>query len=95
MAMAVTGHRISDTAPDQRPRERLLRLGPETLTDTEVVAVLLGSGRPGAQVVGRAGELLQRCGGPAALMTALPDSLARATGVGGHSGDGQPRSRNH
>lgn len=35
---------IATWPPDERPRERLLRYGPETLTDGQLLAILLGSG---------------------------------------------------
>lgn len=36
--------RIHEIPLEDRPRERLLRLGPSTLTDQELLAVMLGSG---------------------------------------------------
>jgi DNA repair protein RadC len=48
---------------DERPRERLLRLGPEELSDTELVAILLGTGRKGQSVIELARALLHHCEG--------------------------------
>ncbi len=45
---------MSDVAADQRPRERLLRLGSHALTDAELVAVLMGTGRPGENALEKA-----------------------------------------
>jgi len=42
----------------QRPRERLARLGPEALTDAELLALLLRTGAAGRDAVGLAGDLL-------------------------------------
>ena len=36
--------------PSQRPRERCLSLGPEALSETELIALLLGTGRAGEDV---------------------------------------------
>src|SRR2546426_5612947 len=38
---------IETWPPDERPRERLLRYGPETLTDGQLLAILLGTGCEG------------------------------------------------
>lgn len=39
---------IREIPRDERPRERLLRCGPQALSDAELLAILLRSGRPGA-----------------------------------------------
>jgi DNA repair protein RadC len=46
---------------DERPRERLLKLGPEKLTDAELLAILLGTGIKGQSVIELARELLHHC----------------------------------
>lgn len=45
----------------ERPREKLLRLGPEQLTDAELVAILLRTGIPGKSVIELAERLLHHC----------------------------------
>src|SRR5947199_10768108 len=42
---------IETWPPDERPRERLLRYGPETLTDGQLLAILLGTGCEGWTVM--------------------------------------------
>ena len=37
----VTGHRIRDMHEDERPRERLLAYGPSSLSNAELLAILL------------------------------------------------------
>ncbi len=49
---------IADLPIEERPRERLLLQGPQSLTDTELVAVLLGSGTRGRSAISLARELL-------------------------------------
>jgi DNA repair protein RadC len=49
---------IRDLPLDDRPRERLLMHGPETLSNAELVALLLGSGVPGKNAIQLARELL-------------------------------------
>lgn len=44
-----------------RPRERLMRLGPEQLTDVELLAILLGTGAKGQSVIEVARDLLHHC----------------------------------
>ena len=36
--------RFSDWHPDDRPREKMITKGPGSLSDTELIAILLGSG---------------------------------------------------
>jgi DNA repair protein RadC len=47
-----------DLAPDQRPRERLISKGAASLSDVELLAVLLNTGIRGKNVSELAGELL-------------------------------------
>lgn len=51
--------KLSETLPENRPREKLLARGPEGLTDVELLAVLLGTGTRGQDVLGLASRLLQ------------------------------------
>ena len=56
----------------ERPRERLLGLGPGALTDAELLAVLLRSGVAGQSVLDLARHLLSRFGGCAGVLAATP-----------------------
>jgi DNA repair protein RadC len=71
---------IADLPPDDRPRERLLTHGPETLSDAELVAILLGSGLPGKNAIQLARELLSE--GMPALRGRDPRLLEHVRGVG-------------
>ncbi|GIG38097.1 UPF0758 protein [Cellulomonas pakistanensis] len=73
---------LADLDPDQRPRERMLRLGADALSDVELVALLLGSGRRGASALDAARDLLVAHGGLAGLADAGPPALLRSPGVG-------------
>jgi DNA repair protein RadC len=73
---------IADLEPDQRPRERMLRLGADALSDVELVALLLGSGRRGSGALETARELVAASGGLARLAHADAADLARTPGVG-------------
>jgi DNA repair protein RadC len=73
---------LADLDPDQRPRERLLRHGPDALSDAELVALLLGSGRRGRGAVALAEDLLAAHGGLPGLSRTVPDDLTSTPGVG-------------
>ena len=49
--------RISDIPEQDRPREKLLAKGARALSDQELLAVLLGKGTPGMDVMALAGKL--------------------------------------
>ncbi|MGE3151029.1 MAG: DNA repair protein RadC [Nitrospiraceae bacterium] len=51
--------RISDIPEQDRPREKLLRKGPSALTDQELLAVLLGKGTLGMDVMTLAAKLVK------------------------------------
>lgn len=62
---------------EERPRERLLEQGAAALSDAELVAVLLRTGRVGASVKEIALELVTEAGGLAGLVGATHQSLRR------------------
>lgn len=49
---------IRDLPRDDRPRERLMKHGAETLSDAELVAIILGSGRRGRNAIQVARDIL-------------------------------------
>jgi len=65
-----------------RPRERLMKLGTQALTDTELLAVLLGTGMKGVPVLSLAAQLLKQCGGLKALLARDTDELMTMPGLG-------------
>lgn len=50
--------RIKDLPPRERPRERLLRMGPDVLSTPELLALLIGSGTSNESALGLARRLL-------------------------------------
>ncbi|MEO9255095.1 MAG: UPF0758 domain-containing protein, partial [Tepidiformaceae bacterium] len=68
---------MREFSDDERPRERLLKHGPEVLSDAELVAIVLGSGLPGENVVDMARALLDGLGGLEGLVRADVKSLQR------------------
>ncbi|MEU1985313.1 DNA repair protein RadC [Nocardia sp. NPDC019395] len=73
---------ITDLPRAQRPRERLCALGPQALSDGELLALLLGQGKRGASAVELALTLLAEFGGVSGLASARPEELVRLCGVG-------------
>jgi DNA repair protein RadC len=54
-----TAHfRIKDWPSEERPREKLIRRGPEALSDAELLAILVRSGTGGASAIDIAREIL-------------------------------------
>jgi DNA repair protein RadC len=73
---------MRDFAGDERPRERLLEHGAETLSDGELLAIILRSGTAGENVVDMARNLLDQFGGLDGMLRAGPKALQRAKGLG-------------
>ena len=71
---------IADMPADERPRERMLMHGAETLSDAELLAVLLGSGLRGKNAIQLGRELLSE--GFGALVRCDVEQLAKRSGVG-------------
>jgi DNA repair protein RadC len=65
----------------ERPREKLLARGSTTLSDAELLAVLLGSGVRGKDAIALGRELLAGAGSLGALL-GRPDRSVRAVGLG-------------
>lgn len=55
-------HRIHDMPEDDRPRERLLRLGPGALSDAELLAIFINTGVKGENAIQVANRLLREVG---------------------------------
>jgi DNA repair protein RadC len=66
----------------ERPRERLVTHGPSGLSSSELLAVLLGTGRVGASSIDVANDLLSRHGSLAELARADPLELCAMAGIG-------------
>jgi len=73
---------IKDMPPNLRPRERLIRDGPEFLSEIDLLAILLGSGTGEASVLELAAQVLSRFGGLKGLGAASCEELATVRGVG-------------
>ena len=67
---------------EARPREKLLQHGAASLSDPELLALLLRTGVRGQGVLQMAGAVLARFGGFAALLHAEPADLKCVKGMG-------------
>jgi len=72
-----TDYMIRELPQGERPRERLLQQGGSSLADSELLAVLIRTGRRGASAIQMAMDVLRESGGLSGLLTATPHSLRR------------------
>ena len=75
--------RIQDLPVDDRPRERLARVGAAALSNEELLALLLGSGTRGESALDRARKLLAAHGGLAGFAALSGAELRRERGIKG------------
>lgn len=73
---------IRDWPIDQRPREKLINEGASTLSDAELMAVILGSGTRGKSAVHLAQELINTFGDLRAVLASDFDQLRGIKGLG-------------
>lgn len=75
--------RINQLPAGEKPREKLLRDGPEGLSTVEVLAVLLGTGTRSKSVMDLAGEVLAMdARGLRYLAECSPEDLKKVSGMG-------------
>jgi DNA repair protein RadC len=75
-------YRITDLHETERPRERLEQLGPQALSNAELIAILLRVGVPGENAVQVGQRLLQQFGGLSGLHRAPFEDLVNQHGIG-------------
>lgn len=68
--------------PNERPRERMLTYGAASLSNAELIAILLRTGTATDNVLQVAEQVLVRCGGLAGLMRASHTDLMKIDGLG-------------
>lgn len=72
--------KLKDTPIANRPREKLLKNGPESLTKSELLAILLGSGIKGKNVKQLASHVIEKFGGN--LLQTKVEDLRKIPGIG-------------
>jgi DNA repair protein RadC len=75
-------YRITDLEESERPRERLARLGPQVLSNPELLAILLRVGVPGENAVQVGQRLLNVFGGISGLHRTPFEELCKQHGIG-------------
>ena len=75
-------NRLRELAAGERPQERLVRLGPGALSDTELLAMLLRNGTRGQDVMTLAARLLTEAGTLAGLMAWREPEFRKLKGIG-------------
>ena len=75
-------YRIADIEAEDRPRERLARLGAQSLTNAELIAILLRVGVAGENVVQLSQRLLTQFEGLYGLRRASFEEVSAVRGVG-------------
>jgi DNA repair protein RadC len=75
-------YRITDLAEDDRPRERLAKLGAQVLSNPELLAILLRVGIPGENAVQVGQRLLSIFNGLTGLHKASFEDLCEQNGIG-------------
>lgn len=74
---------IKEWAPDDRPREKLMQKGPDALSNSELLAILLGSGTRTRSALEVAKDILGRAGNNLDVLGKLSVAeLMQADGVG-------------
>lgn len=73
---------VKELPLDDRPREKLIMRGAQNLTDAEIIAILLRTGKKGTSVIEISRELIKSEGNLAMLATKTVDSLQKVSGIG-------------
>lgn len=75
--------KIKDLCPDDTPREKMLRSGARTLSNAELLALLIGSGTSEKNATDVAREVLSASEGQLVLLSAMPiERLMLQKGIG-------------
>jgi len=73
---------VRDLPKTERPRERLIKLGPEALSAQELLALIIARGIPGKSVMNIAQELLSKFGNIKEVSEATIEQLCEIRGIG-------------
>lgn len=76
--------RIADMSRDDRPREKALKFGIRSLSDTELLAILIGGGLVGKSVIDLSKEIYNAAGNDLSQIarTSIKDLCSRHKGIG-------------
>ncbi len=75
--------KIKELCEAERPREKMLAMGPTALTNGELLAILIGNGTKGSSAVDVGQKLLSACEGKLpVLFNKTPEQLGKIPGIG-------------
>jgi DNA repair protein RadC len=80
--MIETSHQIKKWPKKERPRERLLQHGPDSLTEAELLGILIGKGTRNKTAIDLARQLLDRYESLQELFARSPSELMKIKGIG-------------
>lgn len=80
--MTVDSLKMKDVPKEDRPRERMLKVGPDNLSNQELISILLGSGTKTESVTSLAARVLMHFEGLKLLRDATIEELTAIKGIG-------------
>lgn len=75
-------YKIQNIPEDDRPRERIQRYGPEAMSTSELIAVILGSGMKGVPILQLAQDIVSHFGSLEKLSEATIEEFCQIKGLG-------------
>ena len=75
-------YKIMDLPQNERPREKLLRYGAETLSNNELLAIILRTGSKHENIISLCGRIISECGGLNGLLSSTAEDFMNLKGVG-------------
>ncbi|CAM2841562.1 DNA repair protein RadC [Hathewaya histolytica] len=73
---------LKELPQNERPRERLLRYGPEALTNSELIAIILRTGSKDENVLSLSARIIKERGGLNGLLTSTKEDFTDLKGIG-------------
>lgn len=74
--------KIKDLPQNERPREKLLRYGPEVLSNSELLAIILRTGSKDENILHLCNRLIAEIGGVDGLLTSSLHDFVKLKGIG-------------
>ncbi|MCB2288719.1 DNA repair protein RadC [Clostridium sp. CS001] len=75
-------YKIMDLPQNERPREKLLRYGAETLSNNELLAIILRTGSKQENIINLCGRIISECGGLNGLLNSSAEEFTKIKGIG-------------
>ncbi|WP_163191786.1 RadC family protein [Clostridium thermarum] len=73
--------KIMDLPKNERPRERLFKYGPESLSNSELLALILRSGNSGENIINLCNRILTEAGGLNGLLNSNAEEFMKLKGI--------------